>query len=78
MNDERLADVVETQNFASLRVEERYSVPWQVGRVSFLPALAGYAVSVSPFSCESEVPFGQSTPRFFVIAVVVGRACCFR
>ena len=40
MNDERLADVVETQNFASLRVEERYSVPWQVCRVPFSLALA--------------------------------------
>ncbi len=39
-NDECLADVVETQNFASLRVEERYSVPWQVCRVPFSLALA--------------------------------------
>ena len=44
MNGERLADVVETQNFASLRVGERYSVPWQICRVPLIPTLAGYPV----------------------------------
>ncbi len=39
LNDECLADVVETQNFASLRVGERYYVPWQVCRVSLFPLL---------------------------------------
>ena len=68
MNDERLADVVETQNFASLRVGERYSVPWQVCRVPLIPALADQrfrlagqriAFSLGRWLSEARVVFGR-------------------
>ena len=36
-------------------------------RVAFLPALASCAVSDSPCSCEFQVPFGRSRPRFNVM-----------
>ena len=77
-NYECLADVVETQNFASLRVGGRYSVPWQVLLRTVIVCPCGLSRFVSPCSCESEVPFGPSKPAFFVRAVGVGNACCFR
>ena len=43
----------------------------------YLPLLVSQFF-VSPFSCGSEVPFGQSTPAFFVSMVGVGNACWFR
>ena len=46
--------------------------------LSFLPALAGFAVSVFSCSCGSEFPFGRTMPCFFVRAVVVDSACCLR
>ncbi len=64
-NYECLADVVETQNFASLRVGGRYSVPWQVLLRTVIVCPCGLSRSVSPFPCESEVPFGRLSLRFF-------------
>ena len=56
----------------------RYSVPWQVLLRTVIVCPCGLSRFVSPCPCESEVPFGQLRPCFFVSAVVVGKACCFR
>ena len=89
MNGERLADVVETQNFASLRVGERYSVPWQVCRVPLIPALADprfrlagqrIAFSLGRWLSEARVVFDSGwRPNGMVhLLVVIVCTCWYR